>query len=328
MKIFRYYDNLPDEAKGSVIVLGNFDGFHKGHQTVIGRAGKLAWEMNTTLSVLVLEPHPRSYFNPGQDDFRLTSFRTKTHLLEDFGVDTLFVLPFDKKLSHRTAQDFVAGILRDSLEALHVFVGYDYRFGAGRGGSASVLRQMGHMEQFGVTIVERIMEGDHIYSSTNIRDSLRAGDVRRSADRLGHWWHVEGHVLHGDKRGRTINFPTANLSIEGYIKPKLGVYAVRVMIGSGPAKGLWNGVANVGRRPTFAKDDLVLEAHIFNFDFDIYEQPILVEFVDFIREERKFDGLESLKEQIGKDSITAQKILADSNNRQASIPAPRREDHL
>lgn len=328
MKIFRHYENLPDEVKGSVIVLGNFDGFHKGHQTVIGRAGKLARKMNASLAVLVLEPHPRSYFNPGQDDFRLTSFRTKTHLMENFGVDTLFVLPFDNKLSHRTAQDFVMGILLDGLGVLHVFVGYDYRFGAGRGGSANVLQQMGHMEQFGVTIVEKIMEGDHIYSSTNIRDSLRAGDVRRSADRLGHWWHVEGHVLRGDQRGRTINFPTANLSMEGYIKPKLGVYAVRVMIASGPAKGTWNGVANMGTRPTFNKNDLVLEAHIFDFDYDIYELPIRVEFVDFIREERKFDGLDALQDQIRKDSEIAKNILADPKNQQTSIPIPRLEDHL
>ncbi len=328
MKIFRHYENLPDEVKGSIIVLGNFDGFHKGHQTVVGRAGKMAREMNASLSVLVLEPHPRSYFNPGQDDFRLTSFRTKTHLLENFGVDTLFVLPFDKKLSHRTAQEFVTEILLDGLEVLHVFVGYDYRFGAGRGGSASLLQQMGCMEQFGVSVVEKIMEGDHIYSSTNIRDSLRAGDVRRSADRLGHWWHVEGHVLRGDQRGRTINFPTANLSMEGYIKPRLGVYAVRVMIDSGPAMGTWNGVANVGKRPTFNKDDLVLEAHIFDFDYDIYEVQVRVEFVDFIREERKFEGLDALKVQIEKDSIIAQEILSNSNNQQVSIPIPRLEDHL
>lgn len=328
MKIFRHYDNLPDDIKGSVTVLGNFDGFHKGHQMVIGRAGKLAREMNARLSVLVLEPHPRSFFNPGQDDFRLTSFRTKAHLLENFGVDTLFVLPFDKKLAERTAEDFITDILVNNLEIQHVFVGYDYRFGAGRGGSADLLQQMGITEKFGVTVVEKIMEGDHTYSSTNIRDALRAGDVRLGADRLGHWWHVEGHVLHGDRRGRTIDFPTANLSMEGYIKPKLGVYAVRVMVESGPAKGIWNGVANVGRRPTFNKDDLVLEAHIFDFDFDIYEMPIRVEFVDFIREEQQFDGLESLKAQIEKDSLIVLKILSDSNNQQTSIPAPRLEDHL
>lgn len=328
MKIFRHHDNLPDEARGSVIVLGNFDGFHKGHQTIIGRAGKLARAMNCPLSVLVLEPHPRSYFNPGQDDFRLTSFRTKAGLLEDFGVDILFVLLFDQKLSHLSAQDFVTDILLGDLGILHVFIGYDYRFGAGRGGSAGVLKQMGAMEPFGVTVVEKIMEGDHIYSSTNIRDALRHGDVRRSADRLGHWWHVEGHVLHGDQRGRTINFPTANLSIEGYIKPKLGVYAVRVMIDNGPATGIWTGIANVGKRPTFSTNELLLEAHIFDFDHDIYELLIKVEFVDFIRAERKFDGLSALKTQIEKDCVIAKKILADPKNQQTSLPPPRREDYL
>ncbi|WP_204602189.1 bifunctional riboflavin kinase/FAD synthetase [Paremcibacter congregatus] len=328
MKIFRHYEHLPDAAKGSVVVLGNFDGFHKGHQTVVGRAGRLAREMNTTLSVLVVEPHPRYFFNPDQEEFRLTSFRTKAHLMEQFGVDTLFVLPFDQKLSQMKAQDFVLDVLRDGLDAYHVFVGYDYRFGAGRGGSADVLRQMGQMEQFGVTVVEKIMEGDHIYSSTNIRTALRAGDVRGSADRLGHWWHVEGHVQKGDQRGRTINFPTANLSMEGYIKPKLGVYAVRVTIPSGPAKGTWDGVANVGRRPTFEKDDLTLEAHIFNFDHNIYELPIQVEFVGHIRPEMKFDGLETLKNQIARDCDTAREILARPENQSAYIPAPTLKDHL
>ncbi|MBL4801267.1 MAG: bifunctional riboflavin kinase/FAD synthetase [Emcibacter sp.] len=328
MKIFRHYENIPDEIKGSVVVLGNFDGFHKGHQAVIGRAGKLAREMNVGLSVLVLEPHPRSYFNPEQDNFRLTSFRTKTHLLEDFGVDTLFVLPFDEKLAKRTAEEFITEILVNSLGISHVFAGYDYRFGAGRGGNADLLQEMGRTEKFGVTIVEKIMEGDHIYSSTNIRETLRAGDVHLCAERLGHWWHVEGHVLHGDKRGRTIDFPTANLSMEGYIKPKFGVYAVRVMIPSGPAKGLWDGIANVGKRPTFNKNELMLEAYIFDFAFDIYEMPIKVEFVDFIRAEMKFDGLDSLKSQIEKDNIIAQKVLSDPKNQQDSFPAPCRGDHL
>ncbi len=328
MKIFRHHEGLADDLRGSVVVLGNFDGLHKGHQTVIGRAGKLAHDMNVPLSVLVVEPHPRSFFNPGKDDFRLTSFRTKTHLLEKFGVDMLFVLPFDNKLAHLSAQDFVTDILLKNLGALHVFAGYDYRFGAGRGGSAQVLQQMGHMEQFGVTIVEKIMEGDHIYSSTNIRESLRAGDVRRGADRLGHWWHVEGHVLRGDQRGRTINFPTANLSMEGYIKPRLGVYAVRAMIPAGPAEGIWDGIANVGRRPTFDKDDLLLEVHIFNFDHDIYELPIRVEFVDYIRAERKFDGLGSLKAQIEKDCLVAREILSQPDNQQPAIPMPHRRDYL
>ncbi len=335
MKIFRHHEGLGCDVKGGVIVLGNFDGFHKGHQTVIGRAWKVARERNMSLSVLVVEPHPRSFFNPSQENFRLTSFRTKAHLLEDFGVDRLFVLPFDKYLAQMPAQDFVTEILLKDLGIKHIFAGYDYHFGAGRGGNAQTLQDMSREQEFDVTIVEKIMEGDHIYSSTNIRDSLRAGDVRAAADQLGHWWHVEGHVLRGDQRGRTLNFPTANLSMTDYIKPKRGVYAVRVIIDkadSGPdsekARGVWHGVANMGSRPTFGKDDLMLEAYIFDFDFDIYGLPIRVEFVDYIRPEQKFDGLDSLREQIEKDCVDAKKILADPQNQRAVIPIPRAQGFL
>jgi len=331
MKIFRHQAGLAGDTKGGVIVLGNFDGFHKGHQTVIGRAWKMARDRNVSLSVLVVEPHPRLFFNPSQEDFCLTSFRTKAHLLEDFGVDRLFVLPFDQKLAQMSAQDFVTEILLKDLSIKHIFAGYDYRFGAGRAGSAQLLQEMGHSKKFEVTIVEKIMAGNHIYSSTNIRASLRAGDVRRAADQLGHWWRVEGHVLHGDQRGRRINFPTANLSMAGYIKPKLGVYAVRVIIDSareGKANGIWDGVANVGKRPTFNKDDVLLEVHIPDFNFDIYGVSIKVEFVDYIRPEQKFDGLDSLRGQIEKDCRAAKKILADPKNQQMMIPIPRGKDFL
>lgn len=324
MKIFRHYENIPDSCKGSVVVLGNFDGFHKGHQKVIAAAGRIARDMKTTLSVISMEPHPRFFFNPAQEEFRLTSFRTKAHLLEEFGVDHFFVLAFDAALSKMEPQDFVQNILLDNIGALHVVVGYDYRFGSARRGGADVLGWLSEMEQFGLTIVDKVMEGDHIYSSTSIRESLQAGEVRKVADRLGHWWHVEGHVQRGDQRGRTIGFPTANLSMDGYIKPKLGVYAVRVTSG----EGTWQGVANVGVRPTFDKSDVALEVHIFDFKKEIYDQPLRVEFVDFIRSERKFDGLEALKEQIAKDSKRAREILAIAENQHGYIPFPRLGDHL
>ncbi|WP_417317024.1 bifunctional riboflavin kinase/FAD synthetase [Emcibacter sp.] len=325
MKIFRHYDDIPDTCRGSVIALGNFDGFHKGHQIVIGRAGRIAREMKTSLSVLTVEPHPRTFFNPSQEDFRLTSFRTKAHLLEQFGVDQLFTLPFDRDFSKMTAQDFVLDVLRDKIGALHVVTGYDYRFGAGRGGGTDVLGWLSEVEQFGYTIVEKVMEGDHIYSSTNIRDSLRQGDVRQVAERLGHWWSVEGHVIQGDQRGRMIGFPTANISMDGYLKPLAGVYAVRVII---EEEGIWQGVANVGRRPTFDKKDILLEVHLFDFDDHIYDHPVKVEFVDFIREEAKFDGLEALKTQIGQDCLTARELLAKPENARDYIPVPRLEDYL
>ncbi|MBT4146611.1 MAG: bifunctional riboflavin kinase/FAD synthetase [Gammaproteobacteria bacterium] len=328
MKIFRHVHSFPSDCRGSVIVLGNFDGFHKGHQKVIGAAGKIASELRTTLTVLSMEPHPRMYFNPSQKEFRLNSFRTKSHLLENFGVDHFIVLPFDKNLATMEAEDFVLDLLLEQIGALHIVVGYDYCFGAGRRGGVNVLGWLSSQEQFGLTVVEKVMEDDHIYSSSNIRDALEAGDVRKVADRLGHWWHVEGHVRKGDQRGRTINFPTANLFLDGYIEPKYGVYAVRIIIEAGEHIGVWDAVANVGRRPTFDKKDVLLESHIFDFDHDIYEHLIKVEFVDFIRPEMKFDGLESLKAQIEKDCVTARELLALPQNQQSFISSPRLEEHL
>ena len=328
MKIFRHVHSFPSDCRGSVIVLGNFDGFHKGHQKVIGAAGKIASELRTTLTVLSMEPHPRMYFNPSQKEFRLNSFRTKSHLLENFGVDHFIVLPFDKNLATMEAEDFVLDLLLEQIGALHIVVGYDYCFGAGRRGGVNVLGWLSSQDQFGLTVVEKVMEDDHIYSSSNIRDALEAGDVRKVADRLGHWWHVEGHVRKGDQRGRTINFPTANLFLDGYIEPKYGVYAVRIIIEAGEHIGVWDAVANVGRRPTFDKKDVLLESHIFDFDHDIYEHLIKVEFVDFIRPEMKFDGLESLKAQIEKDCVTARELLALPQNQQSFISSPRLEEHL
>ncbi len=328
MKIIRHVDRIAPECKGSVVVLGNFDGFHKGHQKVIGTAGKIAADMSTTLSVVSMEPHPRMFFNPSQKEFRLNSFRTKSHLLENFGVDHFIVLPFDNDLATMEAEDFVMDILIDKIGALHVVVGYDYCFGAGRRGGVNVLAWLSKMEQFGLTVIEKVMEDDHIYSSTNIRDTLMNGDVRKVADRLGHWWHIEGHVRRGDQRGRTIDFPTANLLLEGYIEPKYGVYAVRIIIEDGEYEGVWDAIANVGRRPTFDKDDVLLESHIFDFSGDIYEQSIKVEFVDFIRPEMKFDGLESLKVQIEKDCVIARELLQKKANQQSFIPAPKIADYI
>lgn len=328
MKIIRHIDSIPEECRGSVIVLGNFDGFHKGHQKVIGAAGKIAHEMGVTLSVLSMEPHPRLFFNPNQKEFRLNSFRTKSHLLEKFGVDHFFVLPFDKNLATMSAQDFVTKHLLEKIGVLHIVVGYDYCFGAGRSGGVNLLAWMAGQEQFGLTVVEKVMEDDHIYSSSGIRDTLQKGNVRKVADRLGHWWHVEGHVKKGDQRGRTIDFPTANLTLDGYIEPKYGVYAVRVIIENGEQQGSWDAIANIGRRPTFNKKDVLLESHIFDFNYDIYEQSIKVEFVDFIRAEMKFDGLDELKAQIAKDCLIAKEILAKSVNQHSFIPSPKIADHL
>jgi riboflavin kinase/FMN adenylyltransferase len=329
MRIFRQYHDIPEECRGAVVAMGNFDGFHLGHQTVIAEAGDLADRLGVPLAVLTTEPHPRNFFRPDLESFRLTPFRTKAHHLQVFGVDVLMVLHFDKILAGMPAEQFVLDVLIGGMGAAHVVVGYDYRFGRGRGGGTDVLRWMGGMEGFGVTVMQPVMQGgvqdgEQIpYSSSLIREALQNGEPRQAATLLGHWWSVEGLVLHGDKRGGTIGCPTLNLSMEEYLKPKLGVYAVRAVIGEGAGGVIYNGVANIGRRPTFDKTEVILEAHLFDYAGDLYGAHAQIEIVDFIRAEAKFDGLASLKAQIAEDCESAREMLARPGNRRGLLMPPR-----
>ncbi|MDA0338389.1 MAG: bifunctional riboflavin kinase/FAD synthetase [Proteobacteria bacterium] len=310
MQLFRHPDNLPDAAKGAVVAWGNFDGFHKGHQAVLRRAATLADELGAPLAVLTTEPHPRQFFQPDAEPFRLMSLRSKAQALGEFGVDYLYVLNFDTKMAGMLAQDFVMETLIGQLDVRHIVTGHDQRFGKGRGGGTSVLRWMGEMEGFDVTVVDPLHDGDDVYSSTRIRDHLRNGQPGKAAEMMGHWWHIEGRVEKGDQRGRTIGFPTANLSWLDYLEPVLGVYAVGVHIEEGEFEGMYKGVANLGMRPTFDKESIIFEAHLFDFDGDIYGVHLGIDIIDFIRPEMKFDGLDSLKAQIAADCDTARKLLA------------------
>ena len=311
MLLLRHQETVPDSAKGAVITLGNFDGFHKGHQMVLKRAAEIADELSAPLAVLTTEPHPRTFFAPDARPFRLMSLRTKAHALEGYGVDALFALAFNAEMAAMLAQDFVTDILLNDMEGRHLVAGYDYRFGKDRGGSPDMLQQMGSAEDVGVTIIEPIAEDGDIYSSTLIRQHLREGRTVEAADLMGHWWTVEGQVEEGDRRGRTIGFPTANLVLSDYLQPAFGVYAVRGVIEDGPHKGKFKGVANLGRRPTFGDNDVNFEIHLFEFDADIYGEHLRVDLIDFIRPEQKFDGLDALKIQIFKDAEAARAKLAD-----------------
>src|SRR5690606_8695941 len=257
MQIIRHYEQIPPGLRGAVYALGNFDGVHLGHRQVIGKAAAIAREMGVPLGVLVFEPHPQQFFFPDKPFFRLTPFRAKARLLEGLGVDALAALPFDEKMSQKLAPEFVLDVLVNGLHAVHVVAGYDFRFGKGRGGDAAALSYMGEMEGFGVSIIEEVQDGGVTYSSTRIRELLAKGDPRGAAKLLGHWGSVETHIQQGDQRGRTIGFPTANLPLEAHVEPALGVYAVKVEIEDGPHKGVYGGVANVGRRPTFDKEDVL-----------------------------------------------------------------------
>ena len=309
MRILRHFKNVPKGAKGGVAALGNFDGVHRGHQALIAEAGRRAKEARAPLLVIVFEPYPREYFRPTDPPFRLTSFHTKARLLQEQGVDWLIVLPFDAKLAAMLAQDFVLDILKAELAVRHVVVGEDFRFGKGRGGDASVLSYMGAMEDFGVTVFPPLADGPVAkISSSRIRESLMDGKPEEAARLLGHYWSIEGRVAAGDQRGRTIGYPTANLTLEDTMLPAHGVYAVRVYLGGDPAPYL--GMANFGRRPTYEVKSPLFEVNLFDFNRAIYGEVLRAELVAYLRSEKKFDGLTSLAAALGEDAIAARRMLA------------------
>ncbi|WP_262691945.1 bifunctional riboflavin kinase/FAD synthetase [Kordiimonas aestuarii] len=331
MRLYRHTDEVKQSARGSVVALGNFDGFHRGHQVVIGEAGRLARAMGLNLTVVVTEPHPVSFFAPMAPAFRLTPFRERAQLLDEFGVDQLLVLPFDKDLASKSAQDFVLEILVGGLDAKHVCVGYDYRFGKGRGGGTDVLGWMGEMEGFGLSVIRPVTVGlegyaGEIYSSTLVRQALQAGEARKAAALLGHWWSINGRVTEGDRRGRTIGFPTANVELGESLQPKLGVYAVRVHVEGDDRVHL--GVVNVGLRPTFDKRDVLMEVHLFDYEGNLYGKHMRAELVAFLRPEQKFDGLDALKAQITRDCKTAKIVLAEPENAADRLGHPTLERYL
>ena len=308
MRIIRHPRDCPKEARHAVVALGNFDGVHRGHRALIKEAGNIAHASRRSLAALVFEPYPREFFRPGDPTFRLTDFRSKAHLLSELGVDDLFVLAFDAALAAKLAQDFVMEVLVEALAVSHVVVGADFRFGKGRGGDTAVLGYMGAMEGFGVTVFPPLIEEGEKISSSQIRTALREGRPEEAARLLGHPWSVEGHVAPGDKRGRTIGFPTANLKLDRVLHPAFGVYAVRARL-HGRETPLW-GVANFGVRPTFAAPAPLLEVHLFDFSGEIYGEGLSVEFVHYLRPEKKFESLDALKAQIAADSAEARRVLA------------------
>ncbi len=305
--IVRHFEYVPAPARGAVVAIGNFDGVHLGHQALIAEGEALAAQTGAPFGILAFEPHPQEFFRKGGEKFRLTPFRPKAEILCRLGVDALFAVPFNARLAAMPAERFIAEVLVGGLGVRHVITGDDFQFGKGRDGDAALLASVGARLGFTASVFDVIMaEGDRKVSSTDIRLALKEGRPRDAAALLGHLWTVSGHVHGGDKRGRTIGFPTANISLKGYLEPALGVYAVKVRT----PDGAYDGVANFGRRPTFDKQDTLLEVHLFDFDGDLYGRHLDVSFVDFIRPERKFSGLDELKAQISADSETARRILA------------------
>jgi len=304
--VFDDWQSAPAEWAGGVIALGNFDGVHRGHQVLVARAQQEARALDAPLVALTFEPHPRRYFVPDTGPFRLTLLPAKARLLEECGVQAVLAQRFDPAFAAITAQAFIDNVLLQGLGARHVVCGYDFTFGARRGGNVERLREMAAERAFGVTVLDPVTHEGEIYSSTRIREALRAGWASEASDLLGHHWEIEGVVEQGDRRGRTIGFPTANVALGEHLRPRFGVYAVRALVG-----GQWrDGVANLGRRPTVGKLQENFEVHLFDFAGDLYGQVLRVQLIDFIRPEMKFSGLDALKAQIAADGEAARRLLA------------------
>ncbi len=304
--VFDHWEHTPAAWKGGAVALGNFDGVHRGHQALLAKTAEHARALNSPLVALTFEPHPRRFFVPDTGPFRLTLPPAKLRLLEAYGVQAVLAQRFDPAFAAVTADAFVDDVLLAGLGARHVVCGYDFTFGARRGGNVEKLRKLGEKRGFGVTILDPVMREGEIYSSTRIREALRAGMVREAAELLGHAWEIEGVVEQGDQRGRTIGFPTANVALGEHLRPRFGVYAVRALIDN-----TWrNAVANLGKRPTVGKLQENFEVHLFDFAGDLYGKTLRVQLVDFIRPEMKFAGLDQLKAQIAADGQTARTLLA------------------
>lgn len=298
----------PDALRGAVLALGNFDGVHRGHLELARRAAALAIERGARPAAFTFEPHPRSVFRPEEPVFRLTSPQLKLEGLTEAGFAQVFVLPFDREIASLPAESFVDDLLIGRLGAAGLVCGYDFHFGKGRTGSPEMLQAHGLAAGIPVAVVPPYSWQGEPVSSTLIRTALEAGDAARAAIFLGRPWLVRGLVTHGDKRGRDLGYPTANMQLARDCRLRHGIYAVRMRI-----DGTWHdGVASFGRRPTFDDGAPRLETFVFDFSGDLYGQRVDVAFVDWLRGEEKFDSLEALIVQMDADSARARDILAET----------------
>ena len=305
MNIFHDWRDLPESARGAVVALGNFDGVHSGHAHLL-RTGHGA-RPDAPLAVLSFEPHPREVFRPDDPPFRLTLSAERAAALEALGVATLYELKFDQAFSAMTAEAFVADVLHAGIGARHLVCGPDFAFGHRRGGDATFLAARAEALGIGLTVVPPLMDSAGQISSSRIRRALQDGYPERATEKLGRAWAIRGIVAHGDARGRTIGFPTANIALGRHLEPARGVYAVTVTLPNGRVV---HGAANIGRRPTVNADpESRLEVNLFDFHGDLYGQELTVALHAFLRPEQKFSGLDELRARIAADCAEARRIL-------------------
>ena len=308
MRWLDHRDPVPATLRGAIIALGNFDGFHRGHQAVAGEAIAWAHSEGRPSIIATFDPHPVRFFRPDAPPFRLTTLEQRQELYLAAGATAMLVFHFDAELAGTSAEDFIARILLDRFGAHGVVTGGDFTFGKGAKGHVGLLRSLGGELGLESRVVEAVAEGGEVVSSSRIREALRNGDPQEAARLLTRPFAIRGIVEHGDKRGRTIGYPTANLALENYLRPKYGIYAVTGRI---LATGeVLQGAANIGIRPQFEPPKELLEPFFFDFSGDLYGQEIEVAFHHYLRGEAKFDSLEALIAQMDRDCAEARRLLA------------------
>ena len=303
--------DLPEDLRGAAVAIGAFDGVHRGHQAVISAAREAAERLGAPLAVVSFAPHPRRWFQPEAAPFRLMTTDQMARALAPLGVERLYLLPFDAEMAVMTDAQFATEILSLGLGIRHAAVGFDFTYGKGRSGSPEGLRRHGEQLGFTVSVIDRLDDPDGLkLSSSAVREALKAGDMARAATILGRPFAIQGEVVHGEKRGRTIGVPTANVRLGDYMRPAYGVYATRTRLADGRIVG---GVANLGIRPMFEIEEPLLEVWLLDFSGDLYGQVIETELVALLRGEMNFDSLEALKTQIDADAAAARSVLAQSS---------------
>lgn len=304
MRFFHSWRRVPPEFRNAVVAIGNFDGFHEGHRAVVQEAVNIGLMKKRPVVLMTFEPHPSAFFRPGGHTFRITPIRSKVRAICELPIDGFFVFDFNAPFAEMDAARFVREVLMDGLHAAHVVVGEDYGFGKNRSGDVEYLRA--RFPELPVTAVKKRRDGrGEIISSSRIRAFIRDGEVVRASELLGRPFEIEGRVVHGFKRGRTIGFPTINIEPRESILPRNGVYAARVEV-----NGVFmNAVANIGSRPTVNGEGVLLEAHILDYSGDLYGRRLRVQLIAYIRPEKKFSSLDELKQNIALDIQQAKRIL-------------------
>ena len=285
------------------LAIGNFDGVHLGHQKIIKQLISESHIENKPAAILSFEPHPRQYFSHDLDRYQIIGEEKKNKILASLGIDDLFYLKFDISIAELSAADFIKKIILQKLQVRKLFVGYDFKFGKKREGDTLLLKDYASIHGFDLSVIDPIKDSfnSEAYSSSSIREAIKNGNIEKANRLLGHQWSMDGEVVHGDKKARQMNFPTANLLPHAQIYPLKGVYVINAVIN----KSKYKGIANFGERPTVSGKKLLLEVHLFNFNKDIYGNHLTVQFLTFIRGEKKFDSFALLANQIKKDILIA-----------------------